>query len=125
MGEEIHHLQYQQSADKDGYIGHFHKNHPANLMSVCQTCHDKIHKEDHGKEDEQNLFDIFSRANNRMDTDSDGSESLLISPMTNEDYSEMIQPLRKVVTKKRIVRKKTTNGYTIGNQGSPMTPPFL
>jgi DNA mismatch repair protein MutS len=114
MGEEIHHLQYQQSADKDGYIGHFHKNHPANLMSVCQTCHDKIHKEDHGKEDEQNLFDIFSRANNRMDTDSDGSESLLISPMTNEDYSEMIQPLRKVVTKKRIVRKKTTNGYTIG-----------
>ena len=121
MGEEIHHLQYQQSADKDGYIGHFHKNHPANLMSVCQTCHDKIHAKDHSTE-----VDIFSRANVRTNpdsqSDSDASESLLISPMTDED---MIQQPRKVVTKKRIVRKKTTNGYTIGNQGFPMTPPFL
>lgn len=114
MGEEIHHLQYQQSADKDGYIGHFHKNHPANLMSVCQTCHDKIHAKDHEKKDaEVDLFDVFSRANVSTNpdshSDSDGSESLLISPMTDE---EMIQRPRKVVTKKRIVRKKTTNGYT-------------
>lgn len=44
LGEEIHHLQPQQHADKDGFIGHFHKNHVANLMSICETCHDKIHK---------------------------------------------------------------------------------
>lgn len=43
MGEEIHHLQQQKDANKDGFIGSFHKNHAANLMSVCETCHDKIH----------------------------------------------------------------------------------
>ena len=41
--EEMHHLQYQRDADCDGYIGHFHKNHPANLMSLCKTCHDEWH----------------------------------------------------------------------------------
>jgi DNA mismatch repair ATPase MutS len=46
LGEEIHHLQPQQLADSDGYIGHFHKNHVANLMSICSTCHDKIHSPD-------------------------------------------------------------------------------
>jgi DNA mismatch repair protein MutS len=107
MGEEIHHLQYQESADKDGYIGHFHKNHPANLMSVCQTCHDKIHADDH----------IHIKGGSL--SDSEDSESLLISPMTDEELP------KKMVTKRRIVRKKTTKGYTIGNQGSPMTPPFL
>jgi len=43
IGEEIHHLQQQKTADENGFIGSFHKNHPANLASVCQTCHDKIH----------------------------------------------------------------------------------
>lgn len=44
MGEEIHHLQEQQMADKDGFIdGYFHKNHPGNLMTVCKKCHDEFH----------------------------------------------------------------------------------
>jgi len=44
LGEEIHHLQEQQMADKDGYIeGFFHKNHPGNLLTVCKTCHDSFH----------------------------------------------------------------------------------
>lgn len=43
MGEEIHHLQWQQDADEKGFIGHFHKNHKANLASVCEGCHEKIH----------------------------------------------------------------------------------
>jgi DNA mismatch repair protein MutS len=42
-GEEIHHIQEQQFADENGYIGHFHKNHPANLMSLCETCHAETH----------------------------------------------------------------------------------
>jgi DNA mismatch repair protein MutS len=45
MGEEIHHLSPQKSADDDGYIGSFHKNHSGNLVSVCEECHDKIHRE--------------------------------------------------------------------------------
>ena len=44
-GEEIHHLQEQNDADENGYIGHFSKNHPANLMSICSKCHDDIHKD--------------------------------------------------------------------------------
>ena len=44
LGEEIHHLAPQKDADKDGYIGTFHKNHPANLMSVCEACHLAAHR---------------------------------------------------------------------------------
>ena len=44
IGEEIHHLQEQQMADKAGFInGFFHKNHPGNLMTVCKKCHDTFH----------------------------------------------------------------------------------
>lgn len=44
LGEEIHHLSPQSSANEDGFIGSVHKNHPANLMSICQKCHDKTHE---------------------------------------------------------------------------------
>jgi len=43
IGEEIHHLSPQNSADDQGFIGSFHKNHPANLMSLCEKCHAKCH----------------------------------------------------------------------------------
>lgn len=49
IGEEIHHLQPQQMADANGFIGTFHKNHPANLISVCGICHDNFHE--HEEED--------------------------------------------------------------------------
>ena len=42
---EVHHLQHQADARGDNsYIGSFHKNHPANLMNICDDCHDTIHK---------------------------------------------------------------------------------
>jgi DNA mismatch repair protein MutS len=47
--KEVHHLQHQKEALEDGFIertdGIFHKNHVANLISLCETCHDTIHKE--------------------------------------------------------------------------------
>jgi DNA mismatch repair protein MutS len=43
MGTEIHHLQHQKNADQLNFIGHFHKNHVANLISICEKCHDTIH----------------------------------------------------------------------------------
>ena len=43
-GTEIHHLQHQECADDNNYIGHIHKNHPANLAALCEECHQKIHK---------------------------------------------------------------------------------
>ena len=49
LGKEVHHLQHQQIADENGFIetqsGTFHKNHPANLLTMCEKCHDKIHKD--------------------------------------------------------------------------------
>ena len=47
---EVHHLLHQSESDKDGFIlnrekGLFiHKNHPANLMSLCEKCHLEIHR---------------------------------------------------------------------------------
>ena len=43
-GVEVHHLQHQENADKNNMISHFHKNHPANLLTLCEKCHQEIHK---------------------------------------------------------------------------------
>ena len=42
---EIHHLQYQKDANKNDYINNtFHKNHKANLASICEKCHVNLHR---------------------------------------------------------------------------------
>ena len=41
---DIHHLQHQRYADHNGVIDTFHKNHKANLVNICKSCHDAIHK---------------------------------------------------------------------------------
>jgi len=47
-GKEVHHLQFQSDADEKGIItttdSKFHKNHLANLSTLCEECHDEIHK---------------------------------------------------------------------------------
>ena len=44
LGTEIHHLQYQCDANSNEYIENsFHKNHNANLSSICSECHNHIH----------------------------------------------------------------------------------
>lgn len=46
---ETHHLLPQQLADTDGYIQTthltIHKNHKANLMSICEECHRTLHRD--------------------------------------------------------------------------------
>ena len=42
--EDIHHMLEQHKADDNEFIGHFHKNHKANLMALCKSCHDQTHK---------------------------------------------------------------------------------
>jgi DNA mismatch repair protein MutS len=46
-GKEVHHLHHQSEANNEGIIknedGIFHKNNLANLMTVCESCHDEIH----------------------------------------------------------------------------------
>jgi DNA mismatch repair protein MutS len=47
IGTEVHHLQFQKNANKNNnYIRSFHKNHPANLFTVCELCHNKFHSTD-------------------------------------------------------------------------------
>jgi DNA mismatch repair protein MutS len=44
MGTEVHHLQHRKNA-KSGIINkEFKVNHKANLINICERCHDKIHK---------------------------------------------------------------------------------
>jgi DNA mismatch repair protein MutS len=49
VASEVHHLQYQSEANEDGIIisseSTFHKNHKANLLNICEQCHNKIHNE--------------------------------------------------------------------------------
>jgi DNA mismatch repair protein MutS len=48
MGTEVHHLQHQAQADTNGIISNtdalFHKNNLANLMTLCDKCHNEEHK---------------------------------------------------------------------------------
>jgi DNA mismatch repair protein MutS len=43
VGTEIHHLQYQKNSNEKEYIEGFHKDHLANLSSICEKCHRNIH----------------------------------------------------------------------------------
>ena len=47
-GTEVHHLQFQSDANEKGIIytedSVFHKNNLANLMTLCETCHNETHK---------------------------------------------------------------------------------
>jgi DNA mismatch repair protein MutS len=50
MATETHHLQHQVNANNEGIILNkdnaiFHKNHSANLLTICEKCHKKIHKD--------------------------------------------------------------------------------
>ena len=40
----------EEDADENGFIGGFHKNHIANLLCVCDACHDKLHNSKNGHE---------------------------------------------------------------------------
>ena len=76
IAEETHHLQEQRLASPDGFIGEFHKNHPANLMSLCSKCHDRFH-----------------------------SRPKEVDKPANTNTQKP--------TEKKIIRKKTTKGYTL------------
>ena len=43
-GSEVHHLVYQKDSDTSNHKKSI-KNHKANLINICEECHDKIHQE--------------------------------------------------------------------------------
>ena len=46
-GKEVHHLQHQNEANENGIINKdgkvFHKNNVANLITLCEDCHNEMH----------------------------------------------------------------------------------
>lgn len=56
IASETHHLAEQKHANSKGFIDTFHKNHPANLLSVCEACHDKIHYGAEGAGEESSII---------------------------------------------------------------------
>lgn len=44
MANHTHHILEQQYADKNGFIGHIRINHKANLVGLCESCHNKVHR---------------------------------------------------------------------------------
>ena len=101
--EEMHHLQEQHLASPDGFIGEFHKNHTANLMSLCSKCNDLVHHDELRKPSS--------------------------SSTTNEPILQNTLETPEPKQGKRMVRKKTTKGYSVfvenelkhigGTNGSP------
>jgi len=109
LAEETHHLQEQHLANADGYIDGFHKNHSANLMSLCGKCHDLVHCDDLGPAKTKTI-----------DTNS--------PPKTANTTTILSQSLLQTLPKretKRVVRKKTTKGYSVFVEGgsAPLRPP--
>jgi DNA mismatch repair protein MutS len=51
IATDVHHMMYQRDADEKGRIKKdteglsFSKNSKANLVNLCERCHDQIHKE--------------------------------------------------------------------------------
>lgn len=43
---EVHHIKEQRTANEKGYIDNHHKNVLHNLVSLCSSCHDKIHNKE-------------------------------------------------------------------------------
>ena len=46
MGEEIHHIKFQNKANEFGHIESIHKDMKGNLCSICEKCHDKVHNDE-------------------------------------------------------------------------------
>lgn len=90
---EVHHLQEQHQADQDGYIDDFHKNHPANLLTLCEKCHDQFHHQSHDQDQNQ-------------DQNQDQDETSNVSPLT---HASSIRTKRVVKT----IKKKTTKGMML------------
>jgi DNA mismatch repair protein MutS len=43
LGEDVHHIQFQCTADNNGKIGSIHKNRESNLVVLCKKCHNSVH----------------------------------------------------------------------------------
>jgi DNA mismatch repair protein MutS len=40
---DTHHINFQCTANSEGFIDHYHKNEPGNLVILCKECHQNVH----------------------------------------------------------------------------------
>lgn len=78
IGEEVHHLQHQKYANDKEYINSFHKNHPANLMTLCEECHDSFHSMKSDEENARNDNQSQNQSQYRRVKTSEGYEIMKI-----------------------------------------------
>ena len=90
---EVHHLQFQKNANSKNIInGEFHKNNKANLINICEQCHDKIH--------EQNIEYKFTKTSDGYElTESEDNDSNIID-------NNLIKNIFSEKLKSKKVRKK-------------------
>ena len=98
---EIHHLQEQHKADEDGFIdGQFHKNHPANLVTLCETCHDAFHhNHDHNHNHNHNHTNSHTQTHN--------TPTSTVSSISETTVETKPRTVRK------LVKRKTTKGVML------------
>lgn len=94
MGEDVHHLREQKSANDKGFIDHFHKNHMANLINICEKCHKKEHE-------------TLSTPNPSGEKEKSQSKCLSV-----ESLGSIVLEIGEG-TQKKITKKKTTKGIQI------------
>jgi len=88
--DEVHHIKQQALADKDGFIGHNHKNMKYNLMNVCEKCHDKIHND-------EIKVNGYIQTTNGIELDVEGSKDLIKNKNQNKDIDLPEDDLQKKV----------------------------
>ena len=82
-------LQFQKNADSNNIInGEFHKNNKANLINICEQCHDKIH--------ETNIQYKFVKTNQGYElTESEDNDSEIVNNVFSEKL-KLKKPRKKI-----------------------------
>lgn len=105
---ETHHLEMQSNADDQGFIDGtaFHKNHKANLMALCEACHQKVHHH----EDDISVLTVDSESDNTISNGTKGTKAMTT---TSNGTTKTTPTTSNGTTFKKVVRKKTTKGYSV------------
>ena len=99
MSDEIHHIHPQKDANAQGMVKPgIHKNNPANLMALCEGCHERVHHPNPN-------FNVNSRPHSPETISRLSDDSTSISaPTVSVSVSDPVKKTKKIV-KRRI--KKT------------------
>ena len=105
MSDEIHHILPQKDANAQGMVKPgVHKNNPANLMALCEGCHDRIHHPNPN-------FNVDSRTHSPETVSQLSDESRTHTPVATASTAQPAQPAQPVqpaptLRLKKIVKRR-------------------